>query len=371
MNEFLREIYSQPKALRDTWNHIQEQYKEKFTELRTVLEEKNISRIIFTGMGSSYFSSYPSYYYLIKKGISAEIREAGEFLFYGIPEKDKHSLERSVIVLISQSGESGEIVRLLNKLKSLAPAPLIIGISNDSSSTLNRKSDYAFIIKAGTETSVTSKSYTSTLLFLFVFTTILSGQNFSSLNTSDIDDLILEIDKFLENMKTFDNLYDRLLSFFGVNFDFLEILGRGPSLATVYQGALNFKEIAKTYSEGNPCSTFNHGSIECLKKNTHIIILSSDKTNYKLNLNLIEKIVFKWKCGKILHVANQDYQPNFSSHHIHDNPKIYLFQHRIKNPYLSPIMEIIVLQLLFFKIAEENNINPGEFYFTKKITKEI
>ena len=75
----------------------------------------------------------------------------------------------------------------------------------------------------------------------------------------NIEHVIKEVDNFLKDSEKIDVFYNNLLSFYGTDIDFLEILSRGPSLSTAYQGALNFKEIVKKYSEASPCSTFNHG----------------------------------------------------------------------------------------------------------------
>lgn len=126
-------------------------------------------------------------------------------------------------------------------------------------------------------------------------------------------------------------------------------------------------EIVKKYSEASPCSTFRHGCIECLNKNSKIIIISSEENSFNLNVHLIKKMIEEWKCGKILYIKNRDSE-NIT---LYDSSKVISFKHNISNPFLAPIMEIIILQLFFYKTAEKNNIEPGKFIFTQKITREI
>jgi len=368
MDEFLDEILSQPQALLDTYHYLKDSCQSQFQELKKKIKEEKISKFIFTGMGSSYFSSYIPYYLLNQSGFYSEMREAGEFLLYSFPKIETNFFDKTAIVLISQSGESGEVIHLLEKINSIENPPLTIGITNNPKSTLSTNTNMTFLIKAGVEKSVTSKSYTCTLLLLYVLVKDLIDDFLSkNENSLEIENLIKEINDFLKDREKIEIFYNNLLSFYGSEIDCLEILARGPSLSTAYQAALNFKEIVKKLSEANPCSTFRHGGIECLNKNSKLVIISSEQNNFKLNIHLIKRMIKDWNCGKILHITNL-YSDDIT---LNNSPKIISFMHHIKNPFLSPIMEIIILQLFFYKIAEKNDLTPGKFYYSEKITRDI
>ena len=75
MNDyFLKEIKSQPQALRDTFNYILGEGKPQFLKLRDFIKNGGITKLIFTGMGSSFISSYLPYYILNHYGIAVEMR---------------------------------------------------------------------------------------------------------------------------------------------------------------------------------------------------------------------------------------------------------------------------------------------------------
>jgi len=367
MNQFLKEILSQPSALSETFDSLRKD-SELFSKIVKIFKETDISRIIFTGMGSSFFSSYVPYYFLNQNGLNTEMREAGEFLLYSLPRVEQPELEKTVVVLISQSGESGEVVKLLEQFKAMVRPSITIGITNSPNSTLALKSDIPLIMRAGVEESVTSKSYVSTLIVLYCLSKYFILKDLSGINFLAVQQVIDQVKDFLNNTEKNDIFYNNLLSFFG-DIDHLEILARGPSLSTAYQAALNFKEICKKSSEASSLSTFRHGGIECLNENSKLILISSDKTNFELNVGFIKKLLQDWNVGKILHITNIDFDPNDEI--LNSSPKLISFKHDIHNPFLAPIMEIIILQLFFYKIAEKNNIIPGEFRFTQKITKEI
>lgn len=374
MSDFFREIKEQPKALSDTLTYILQYDKVQMLELHEKLVKNEISRLIFTGMGSSYFASYLSYYFLNKKGIHAEMREAGEFLADSFPEDQETYFRGSALVIISQSGESGEITQLVKKFSRIKNHPLCIGITNNQQSFLAKNADIVFLTKAGTELSVTSKTYVSTLLVIYIFSYIISqGSDKLDRLVVEINSLIAQVGVILEG-KDFTKILSKLVPFFAHTSHnlFLEILSKGPSLSTAFQAALNYKEIVKQPSEASPCSTFRHGGIESLHDDSKLIIISNGRESFLSNNRLIKNILKEWECGFIFHITNQEITAiDNSASQVDENNRLITWFHNTQNPYLSPLMEIVLLQLLFYQIAEKRGLIPGKFRFSQKITKEI
>lgn len=373
MNDyFLNEIKSQPQALRDTLNYVLGDGKPQFLKLRDFIKKGGITKLIFTGMGSSFISSYLPYYILNQYGIAVEMREAGEFLFNTFPKIKQNCFKDTGIIIISQSGESGEIRELLREINSIPieDKPLTVGMTNNSDSYLAYMTELQIYMNFDKEISVTSKSYVCTLLLLYVMAKTIIGEFFTdNEEVQTVEYLLTEIESLLTDQKQINKVWKDVLTPFGTSIDFLEILSRGSSLTTAHQAALNYKEIVKSYSEASSISTFRHGGIECLNDTTSLIILSSDKENLNLNVPFIDNVVNKWTFGKILHITNQDFDKEVNV--LHDNPKIITYKHNIKDPHLASIMEIIILQLLFYKMAEEKGIEPGAFFYSQKITNDI
>lgn len=322
MNDFLEELKSQPDALKDTFNYIVGEGKPQFLKIRDFIKKGGITKLIFTGMGSSFVSSYLPYYILNQYGIAVEIREAGEFLFNTFPNVKQNCFKDIGIIIISQSGESGEIRELLRKINAidLNDKPLTIGITNNPDSYLAYMTELQVYMNFDEEVSVTSKSYVCTLLLLYVMAKTIIGEFFTNeTEIQNVEAFLGEVRRILQDQKHIDKLWKELLSSFGYDIEFLEILARSSSLTTAHQAALNFKEIVKSYSEANSISTFRHGGIECLKENTKLIILSSDKENFAFNIQFIDNLVNKWACGKILHITNQEFDEK--TKRLHDNPK--------------------------------------------------
>ena len=282
MNTFLEEILFQGVALRRTLGYLTADDEAVFIPIRNLVREGDISRFIFTGMGSSYFSCFVPLYMLKQHGIDVEMLEAGEFLLHGFPEKNNIAFEHTCIILISQSGESGEVVELLQKLNLLQVKPLTIGITNTPQSYLATHSDLQLYLNAGKEETVTSKTYVCSILTLyFLARAMMTPQVSQGSDLKDAEEVIQWISHLFQSNQSRPSLEPLMQPVHGVNtlfgndYNFIQILARGPSLSTAHQAALNFKEIAKTTSEASSLSTFRHGGIECLTESSKLIILSS------------------------------------------------------------------------------------------------
>ncbi|MFX1413442.1 MAG: SIS domain-containing protein [Promethearchaeota archaeon] len=370
MNNFLAEIKSQPQALRDTLNYILNEGKSQFLIVKDFIKKGGINKLIFTGAGSSFISTYLPYYILNQYGITTEIRDSGEFLFNLFPEKRQDIFKNTGIVIISQSGESSEIRELLRKINSIEDTPLTIGITNNPNSYLASMTELQILMNFDKETSVTSKSYVCTLLLLYVLAKTIIGEFFITDKEHEIVEMLIkEIDTLITKEEKINKVWTDLVDFIGTDLDFIEILSRGSSMVTAYQAALSCKEILKTYSEACSISSFRHGGIECLNDDTNIILITADNKNLDLSCKFLDQLINKWKCKKILHITNQNFDQKLEE--IHNNAKVLVYKHGVIENHLAPIMEIIILQLLFYKIAEKRGIDPGVFYFSKKVINDL
>ncbi|MCK4501383.1 hypothetical protein KAU11_12855, partial [Candidatus Babeliales bacterium] len=98
MNIFLEEILSQGTALKRTLDYITDNFENVFRPIINLAMDGKISRLIFTGMGSSYFSSYVPLYMLKQKGFDVEMLETGEFLLHGFPENNDQAFDKTCII---------------------------------------------------------------------------------------------------------------------------------------------------------------------------------------------------------------------------------------------------------------------------------
>ncbi|UYP46738.1 Glutamine--fructose-6-phosphate aminotransferase [isomerizing] [Candidatus Lokiarchaeum ossiferum] len=379
MNEFLEEILSQGLALQRTLDFITDNMNVIFGAIKNLVQKKSISRFVFTGMGSSYFSCYVPYYMLKQKGINVEMLDSGEFLLHGFPENPDVIFQNTCIIMISQSGESGEIVELLKKFQSLKIKPLIIGVTNMPESYLATFSDKQLYLNAGSEKTVTSKTYVCSLLILYFFAKTIIFENFSDeIYLKEIAAVINNVSQLLpsthssqlsHSLKNKSPIIQEFEKKFGNDYKFIQIMARGPSLSTAYQAALNFKEIVKIKSEASSLSTFRHGGIECLTEDSKLIIISSSTINHKLDNHFIRNLIDKWCFGSIFYITTQEL--NLIDEEIRTHPKIMVYSNKTQGTFLAPIVEIITLQLIVYNTAVQRELIPGIFRFTQKITRGL
>ena len=370
MDMFLDEILSQGEALENCYNSILYDQKTSLITFLNYLDSHRIRKLIFTGMGSSYYCTYVPFIMLRQAGFEVDRIEAGEFLLHGFPLVEKESNDKTVVFLISQSGQTGEIVELVKKIQKLKRKPYMVGITNDKNSFLATHTNLHLILNVGSELSVTSKTYVGSLLIMYVLARFLITKNLDSENEKKmINHLITNVKQFLNSNKALSGLFDIIDENFGNDYQFIQILARGPSMSTAYQGALNFKEIVKIASEATTVSAFRHGGIESLNEQTRLILLTSTSVDNVLNNYFIRNLTTKWKFGRLFYITNQDLRSH--KRLLLDNPKIIFYRHNIENPFLAPIQEILFLQFMCYKTALKRGHIPGKFIFSSKITRGL
>jgi glucosamine--fructose-6-phosphate aminotransferase (isomerizing) len=347
MNKFLAEIHEQPGALRKTLAYYTDGKGREILERIIMIWQRNkYSRIVFTGMGSSFFVSYAASCLLSQYGIISTAVNAGELIHYHFSQLKTDTL----LVCISQSGESFEVVRILEKL----PAGIAcIGISNEENSTLIKKAAAHLLCKAGKEEMTSTKTYVSTCLVLYIFSLALAGK-WDPAQIAGIENAIVQVDSLIKNTDTWLNPALRLLD----HCAFIQIVGRGSSYATAQQGALMFMEGARNPSSASLGGEFRHGPMEMVKKGFRAIVFAPRGETYEQSLRLAEDMV-KYE-GMVILITNSPQEVNNSS--------VLSIHIPCLDEYLFIIPAIVPLQLIVNEWAMADGNEPGNFTRGAKIT---
>ena len=139
-NDYVHDVLDQPRALQATLTALH--IPESFPSLLQRLERGEWRRIVLTGMGSSFWALYPLHMQLVANGFASILLETSELLYYFPKLFDRETL----MMVVSQSGESAEIVRLLDENRGRAH---LIAVTNTPDSPLARKSDAVLLTTAG------------------------------------------------------------------------------------------------------------------------------------------------------------------------------------------------------------------------------
>jgi glutamine---fructose-6-phosphate transaminase (isomerizing) len=347
MNKFLKEIFEQPQVLENTLNYfLQEEGKTELEKVTSLWKQGRFDNVLFTGMGSSYFAPHTATCILSNAGIASGILNAGELLHYHLPVLR----EKTLLVCISQSGESYEIVKILEKIPE---GVTCIGITNEANSTLARKSTVALLSKAGKEEMTSTKTYVSTLLVLSVFARAIAGK----WKPGSMPELNVAIEAAGKLIESRDQWLDPAMSFLG-HPPFVQIIGRGPSYSSVLQGALMLMEAARNPAAGIFGGEFRHGPMEMSKKGFRAIVLAPLGATYGQAIKLTEDIT-KFG-GKVVLITNSPDSFN--------NPDIHPVRIPCDDEYIFALPAIVPLQFIVNQWAVDEGNEPGNFTMGAKVT---
>jgi glucosamine--fructose-6-phosphate aminotransferase (isomerizing) len=324
MNEFLREIRDQPAALRRVRDFYTGPGAELLRELGRLRDRRSPSQVIISGMGSSLFAAYPALKLLSERGLSANVMETSELLHYhinGVPPS-------ALVMLVSQSGETIEMERLLQRLPG---RERIISITNMPGSTLGRAGAVTLPMHAGPQlTEVSARSYHNTVATLLLAADALTGSS----------EVLSRLAPAADAMATFlggtDGLGERLDEFVGTPSS-TSVLARGPSLSTAYQGAFNLKEVARFFAEPMSAAQYRHGPIEVAAPGHLAMVMAPLGPTFTLLRKLTEELLGFGT--RVMFVT--DTQESLR----HDGDGLCAVRHPHLDEMLAPLINLIPLQL--------------------------
>ena len=301
-------------------------------------------------MGSSHFCALSASAYLTRQGIDSKVISASSLLHYELPGIDRNTL----LIMISQSGESAEIVSLLDVLP---PCGCLAGITNRTDSTLAGRSELVLHLNVPEESTVSTRTYTASFLYCHVLSHLLTGtspaeeQDLLSSALQGIDSLLKASSVFYDPLKDF--LQDCHIPYY---------IGRGYSLSTAYAAALFTQEAAKIPGVGTDGGEFRHGPFEVLSPDFYCVILAPDGITWELSCRMALEI--GQKGGHVVLLTNR--MPETSEIDIWKN--IFPISYSALPEDLSPALDIVPIQFMIHALAEHHRNNPNIFLHASKVT---
>ncbi len=294
-------------------------------------------RIYITACGTSWHAGLMGKYLLEEyAGIPVHVEYASEFRY-----RDPIVDSRTVIIAISQSGETADTLAAIKKAKS--HGALTVGICNVVGSSIARETDCGIYTHAGPEIGVAStKAFTAQVTVLFLLSlcfgrkngiSTLVGQKFANalLNIGDQVQVVLNnSDAILEVAKS------------TVEADNYLYLGRGMNFPVALEGALKLKEISYIHAEGYPAAEMKHGPIALIDEKMPVVFLAPHDQTFEKVFSNIQEV--KARKGVIITVTDRRTKDLVRlSDYIIDVPSTHL--------KVFPILASIALQLLAYHLA--------------------
>ena len=336
--EYLQDLLDQPEALKGTLDALD--ISQPISDLSQMLQNGFFQRIVLTGMGSSFHALHPLNLQLIDHGFTSSMVETSELIHY----QDRLFDPKTLLIAVSQSGESAEMVRLaeVNRKRSA-----IIAVTNTPESTLAKEATTALFTRAGREFSVSCKTYVTALVVLKWLGDILCLQD-PEQSRRELENSVTGVSAYLADWK--EHVISLAASLKGIRQLFL--VGRGPSLAAVGTGALIVKESDHFHAEGMSSAAFRHGPLEMLSQEMFVVVFAGNHKTRDLNARLLADI--REGGGRAETLGEESGLP--------------CFRLKAGSSSIRPILEILPIQMITLALAVLAGREPGRFELASKIT---
>ena len=335
----LKEMYEQPKTVRDTLTPRIKDGKIVIEELGMSEEEiRAINRIHIVACGSAYHTGVTAKY--IMEGLAripVEVDLASEFR-YRNPILTKGDL----VVIISQSGETADSLAALREAK--AQGITTLGIVNVVGSSIAREADRVMYTWAGPEIAVaTTKAYSAQLIAHYLLAInfaqargMVTDEEVAEMLT-DLKAIPAQIEMLLANKENIQKIANRYVGAKDVFF-----IGRGIDYAIGMEGSLKLKEISYVHSEAYAAGELKHGTISLIEEGTLVTAIVTQKDLYKKTMSNIVEV--RSRGAVVLAVTNEDNtEIEKSADYV-----IYIPQ---TNKYFTNSLAIIPLQLFAYYVS--------------------
>jgi len=337
----LKEIYEQPKAIRDTLTgRISKDNKEVvFEELGwEPADVASVNRILITACGTAYHAGLVAKYYIEQLArIPVEVDIASEYR-YRDPLTDKNTLA----IVISQSGETSDTLAALKEAKRRGARSL--AVTNVVGSSIAREANQVIYTWAGPEIAVAStKAYTTQLVALLLLAVYIGKLN------GKLDAALAE--KILTDLHELPNLCNEIfetvddIKAFARNYGFREdafFLGRSIDYAVAMEGSLKLKEISYIHAEAYAGGELKHGTLALIEEGVPVIALATQEDVREKMMSNIKEVKARDAIVIGLGLAGDTEISKYVDHTI--------FVPR-SDKFTAPILAVVPLQLLAYYAA--------------------
>lgn len=337
----LKEIYEQPRAIRDTiTGRLLEEDGDVYLETLGLGDEalRKVDRICIIACGTSWHAALVGKF-LIEEHcrIPVEVDIASEFRY-----RNPIVNERTLLVLISQSGETADTLAALREGKSRGAKN--IAICNVVDSSIAREAHGVVYTHAGPEIGVAStKAFITQLVALYLFTVRL-GRAIGTMDVTKGREMItalLHLPTLVDELLAVNPQVEQIARTYMHATDFL-YLGRGINYPIALEGALKLKEISYIHAEGYPAGEMKHGPIALIDEKMPVVVLVPQNDTYEKVASNMEEVIARG--GRVIAICTAG-----------DKDLAGKAEATIEIPPcssdLAPVLLVVPLQLLAYHVA--------------------
>ncbi|HZS09020.1 MAG TPA: glutamine--fructose-6-phosphate transaminase (isomerizing) [Blastocatellia bacterium] len=345
----LKEIYEQPRAVRDTT-----QNRVSLDTGRIFLDEMQLTPEDFRGFtdikiaacGTAWHAALVAKYLIEELArVPVEVDYASEFRY-----RNPILNPTTLMMVISQSGETADTLAALREAKEKGCRSL--AICNVQGAMITREADGTIYTHAGPEIGVAStKAFTSQMVAAYLLALYLGqergvlGEDKLKWHTQHLSELPVKLEKLLNNPNTD---YEELSRAFVLSSDFL-YLGRGINFPIALEGALKLKEISYIHAEGYAAGEMKHGPNALIDSRLPVVVINTldpddekSRLRYEKTLSNIQEV--RARDGIVVAVVTEgDTDTRESASYTIEVPS--------SSELLSPVLSAVPLQLMAYHIA--------------------
>ncbi len=328
----IKEIYEESDAVRNTLTE-----KESIMEIIDDVKD-DINKIVFVACGTSYHASLTGKYLIESmSGITTEVLLASEFK-YSAKTLDEHTL----VIFISQSGETADTLKALDVANETSKTLAIVNVAGSSAT---RRAKYVIQTQAGPEIGVAAtKTYISQLTAIYLFAALLADNQELLDKLEKVPNYIDEILDDVEPLKVMTEKYKYTDDFF--------YIGRGFVYPTALEGALKLKEITYIHGEGYAAGELKHGPLALIDNCIPVVVILPPGENHRKTMSNLEEV--KSRGADVIGIGSIADEGL-----INKSKDCFLINDEVDD-IIAPLVYIIPLQLMSYYIAVEKNFDPDK-----------
>lgn len=332
----LKEIYDQPQAVKDCLrNKVINKKISLGSSSFTRFELRHYNKIYIVGAGSAYRAANIGRFAMEKYAkIPTRTEQASEFRY-----KNNLIDGKTLVILVSQSGETADTLASLRKARSYGATTL--AITNVVASSIDREANKSIYCLAGPELAVAStKAYTTQIVTLLILA-LDFGLKFRKIEEKEAEQVLKEIEKLpekiqeiLDDTKTIQDFAQELKDHTSLFY-----MGRGIDLETAKEGALKLKEVSYIHAEAVPAGEIKHGSLALIEKDSPVIAVVSQKKLVDQTLTNVRGVIDRG--AKVFSIVSDGGE---------ELEKISYKSYRVPHSLdiLYPVLNVVVEQLLAY-----------------------
>jgi len=338
-----KEIMEQPKIIRETVNSAVNNHK----NVIDALDVAGFTKIVITACGSAYNAGVVAKYVFEKlcRFPSVETELASEFRY-----RNAVINEKTLVILISQSGETADTIAAMREAK--AKGAVTLAIVNVVGSTIAKEADFCLLTAAGPEIAVaTTKAFSAQLVLLYllaVWFAVKLGKLSQEAEQALLSEIAALPEKTADILKEVDSIQKYASGCVGYKSIFF--IGRNIDYAIALEGSLKLKEISYIHSEAYAGGELKHGTISLVEEDTLVVAISNCAPLYGKIMSNVEQV--KSRGAKVLLIGSC---PSDNLSAVDDKLSVIILPE--SSDLFSPSLSVIVLQLFAYYVAANKGLD--------------